>query len=317
MAPRGISVIIPTKDRPQDLARCLDSILNQTLLPDEIVVVDASDSQELNSNTVARVNEKVKTIYLHTAAGVNYQRNIGIEASSGDILFFFDDDVALEKDFINEIVKIFDRDQEGKVAGVCGDIITPEIKSRHGWLVNSMLAAYYALTKVIAIVFLLSKVGSGKFRASGFPTYVYGASEVKTVECLPTGLTAYRKEIFAEFKFDENIRYMTDDDFSYRVSRKYENIFTPYAKLTHYWSPAGRASSYQRRKVFIENSYYLFKKNLPQTFKHKLAFYWALIGLCLSAILRTIVARDIEVLKGLIAGLASIKTQRGAKINSK
>lgn len=306
MAFQEISVIIPTKDRPRDLARCLESILNQTLLPDEIIIVDASDTEDLNSNTIARVKEKVKTIHFHTAAGVAYQLNIGIEASSGDIIFFFDDDVALEKDFVKEIVDIFDNDQERKVAGVCGDIITPKTKSRHGWLVNSMLAAYYGLIKVIANVFLLTKVGSGRFRASGCSTYAYGASEVKRVECLPTGLTAYRKEVFAEFQFDENVQYMVDDDLPYQVSRKSENIFTPYAKAIHYTSPMGRASSYQRRKAFLEDSYYLFKKNLPQTLNHKLAFYWSIIGLCVSGALQTVVARDVGVLKGLIAGLVSI-----------
>lgn len=308
MNSRRISVIIPTKDRPEDLSKCLDSILLQTLLPDEIVIVDGSGTNEFDSNIIARVNEKVKTIYLHTTAGLTHQKNVGVRASSGDILFFLDDDVVLEKDFIKEIEDIFDQDPEGKVAGVCGNIITP--KEKDGWSVRYILiGAIQALNRLIATVFLLSKKGNGKFRASGFATYVYGAKEVKSIEFLPGGLTAYRREVFAEFEFDENLNgycYMEDDDFSYRVSRKYKNVYTPYAKLFHNASSTARTNTATREKMLIENSYYLFKKNIPQTPKHKLAYYWAVIGLCLSAILNSITGRNIGLLKGFIAGLASI-----------
>ena len=35
-----ISAIIPTYNRPQDLANCIQSILNQSVKPDEIIVID-------------------------------------------------------------------------------------------------------------------------------------------------------------------------------------------------------------------------------------------------------------------------------------
>ena len=309
-----ISIIIPTKDRPQDLARCLESILNQTLLPDEIIIVDASDAQELNSNIIARVNEKAKTIHLHTAAGLTHQKNAGVKASSGDILFFLDDDILPEKDFVKEIVDVFNHDKEGKVAGVGGRIISPEIKARRGRLsVNPVSAAYYLLVRAIHIVFLLGVKGDGKFRASGLGTHPYGASEVKRVENVRGGAGAYRKKIFTEFSFDENLHgycLMEDADFSYRVSRKYVNIYTPHAKLIHNYSPVARDSRYQIEKMRVENLYYLFKKNLPQTLKHKLTFYWAVIGLCVRGTLQTVVARNMGILKGLLAGLINILMRR-------
>lgn len=312
MSSRRISVIIPTKDRPEDASKCLDSILIQTLLPDEIIIVDGSSTNEFDSNIITRANEKIKTIYLHTTAGLTHQKNAGVRASSGDILFFLDDDVVLEKDFIKEILNVFAQDPNEKVAGVCGDIITP--KEQNGWSARHMLIeAIQTLNKSIATIFLLSKNGNGKFRASGFPTDVYGAKEIKNVEFLPGGLTAYRRKIFAEFEFDENLSgycYMEDDDFSYRVSRRYKNVFTPYAKLFHNVSPVARADTAAREKMLIENSYYLFKKNIPQTLKHKFAFYWAITGLCLSAILITITGRNMGLLKGFIAGLASITVRK-------
>ena len=42
-----ISIVIPTKNRFQDLIKCIESIEVQTLLPDEIVIVDSSDTAKL------------------------------------------------------------------------------------------------------------------------------------------------------------------------------------------------------------------------------------------------------------------------------
>ena len=40
-----ISVIIPTKNRKDDVIACITSIFFQTIIPNEIIVVDSSDSE--------------------------------------------------------------------------------------------------------------------------------------------------------------------------------------------------------------------------------------------------------------------------------
>lgn len=114
-----ISVVLATKNRFHDIIKCIESILVQTLLPDEIVIVDASDTQELNSKIKKSESEKIKIIYIHTKAGMTYQWNIGVKNSCGDIIFIFDDDTILKKDFVN----VFENDKERKIGGVCGDVI--------------------------------------------------------------------------------------------------------------------------------------------------------------------------------------------------
>lgn len=300
MGSRKISVIIPTKNRPQDVVRCLESILNQTLLPDEIIIVDAGDTDELNSKVERYSSEKIKII--HVGPGLTYGRNVGVEASSGDILFFLDDDVVLEKDYVREMVKIFDGDSEKKIAGVCGKEVSPPQKPPARPVLAKVL---HGLNEIITTVFLLSMNGDGRFRASGFPYYTHSINEIKRVEFIHGHLAAYRREIFAKFKFDEKLQGTSlceDDDFSYRVSRHYVNMFTPHAKLIHYYSPVGR-NKRQRVKVTLENRYYLFKKNFPQTFKYKFGFWWAVIGLFVMAM----IGRDKEVLKGLLDGLINMK----------
>jgi GT2 family glycosyltransferase len=302
-----ISVLIPTKNRFDDIIKCIESILVQTLLPDEIVIVDASDTEELNEEIKEFKSEKTKFVYVHTKPGVCYQRNIGIERSFGDIVFFLDDDTILEKNFIKEIVNIFENDKKREVGGVCGDIINIENQNR-----SVMYPIKRATSSILATIFFLNKIGKGKFQLSGFPTYPFETNEMVQVECLPSGLTAFRREVLNEFAWDERIYYMTDDDFSYRVSRKYKNVYTPYARLIHNVSPAGREKAYLRRKLFIESYCRHFKKNLPQDFKHKFAFYMAIIGLFMMEILGMVIhLRNADGLRGLKEGLLDIKGKRG------
>lgn len=310
-----ISVVIATKNRLQDIIKCIESIFIQILLPDEIVIVDSSDTQELNTRIKEFKSGITKIIYVHTKPGVNYQRNIGIEKSSGDIVFFLDDDTILEKDFLKEIVNVFENDKENKIGGVQGDIISIK-KNQSRSIIRSILGAISGtIHAILANIFFLDKIGSGKFRLSGFPTYRYGTNKMVYVECIPSGLTAFRREVLNEFAWDENIYYMTDDDFSYRVSRKYKNVYTPYARLIHNTSPTAREKAYLRRKLFIESYYRHFKKNLPQTFKHKFAFYMAITGLFMMEILGMIVPRrNADGLRGLKDGLLEIRGKRWIKL---
>lgn len=305
-----ISVIIPTKNRFHDIIKCIESILVQTLLPDEIVIVDSSNTQELKSKIEEFKSEKTEIIYVHTKPGVNYQRNIGIERSWGDIVFILDDDTILEKNYIKDIVNVFENDKENKIGGVQGDIIN--IKKKQSC--SFVYSIKRAISTVLATLFFLDKIGNGKgkFRLSGFPTYPFGTNKMAHVECLSTCVSAYRREVLNEFTFDENIYYMTDDDFSYRVSRKYKNVYTPYARLIHNVSPAGREKAYLRRKLFIESYCRHFRKNLPQTFKHKFAYYMAIIGLFMMEIIGMVVHRkNADGLRGLKDGLLDVKRRKG------
>nr|WP_319375364.1 glycosyltransferase family 2 protein [uncultured Methanoregula sp.] len=278
-----VSAIIPTKNRYSDLVACVRSLLFQTMKPDEIIVVDASDTGGLEEVLDTTFGNNPVIRYIHSRPGLTLQRNIGVQAAGGDILLFFDDDVVLEKNFVAEISRVFESDTGKLIGGVYGNIVpsfeSGEEKKCAGGKSSLLLFAY----SLFASVFFLSKVRKdGKFQPTGFPTYPYGSDVITTVECVPGGLTGYRREVFQEFSFDENLTgygYMEDDDFSYRVSRKYKNVYTPHARVIHNESPAARDRRYASRKMMIMNYYYLFVKNIPQDFFHRAVFWWSVLGL--------------------------------------
>ena len=80
-----ISVIIPTKNRTQDVIRCLESLSIQTILPDEVVIVDSSEIEELKS--VLHSFDDLNIKYIHDIeASLTRAENIGVENSIGDII---------------------------------------------------------------------------------------------------------------------------------------------------------------------------------------------------------------------------------------
>jgi glycosyltransferase involved in cell wall biosynthesis len=89
-APCKISVIIPTYNCAAYLGRAIDSVMNQTCPPHEIIVVD-DGSQDNTRDIVQRYGLKVTYLYQNNA-GANEARNAGVSLSSGDWLAFLDAD---------------------------------------------------------------------------------------------------------------------------------------------------------------------------------------------------------------------------------
>ncbi len=89
-----ISVIIPTYNRAGHLERALESVLAQSRLPAEIIVVDDGSTDDTRAFVADyRRHSEPKIAYLHQAnRGPAAARNRGIEAARGSYLAFLDSD---------------------------------------------------------------------------------------------------------------------------------------------------------------------------------------------------------------------------------
>lgn len=305
-----ISVIIPTKDRTQDIVRCLESIAIQTMSPDEVIIVDSSDTDELKSALDSFENLNIKYVHIEVAkkfkGSQQIAMNVGLDNSNGDILIFLDDDVILDKEYIKNIVRVFENDAEGKVGGVTGEVVMEE---RQISPIKRFIIFCY---QPIPLIFFLPRNGNGRFQLSGFPTVIKSGS-VKgdtNIEYLYGCNIAFRKDVIAEFRFDENLNihgccFGDDDDTAYRISREYQNVYTPFAKVVHNMSPV-RANKYKKNRLMIRNHYYLFKKNLPQDFTHKFAFWWSVVGLFGRETIIGVMKRNSSGVRGLVSGMREV-----------
>ena len=94
-----VSVILPIYGVEKYLARCMDSVLNQTLRDIEIILVDdeSPDNCPKMCDSYATQDERVKVIHKKNG-GLGYARNSGIEAATGEYIAFLDSDDFVELD---------------------------------------------------------------------------------------------------------------------------------------------------------------------------------------------------------------------------
>src|SRR5947209_2692133 len=92
-----LSAVIATRDRAHSLLRTLNSLLEQGLLPAELIVVDASENgstKTVLSEFEARVGANTSDRWIAAdIAGAAPQRNQGVALSKQPFIWFFDDDI--------------------------------------------------------------------------------------------------------------------------------------------------------------------------------------------------------------------------------
>ena len=85
----SISVIIPVFNGEEFLERAIQSVLDQDLQPDELIVVDDGSTDQTAS--IARRYPKIKYIY-QANQGPPAARNHGLEKAKGELIAFLDAD---------------------------------------------------------------------------------------------------------------------------------------------------------------------------------------------------------------------------------
>ena len=303
-----VSVVIPTYYRMKDVDECLDSIIVQTKLPKEVLVIDnAKDSETENlikekKNEFKKRNVILEYIRNERENSLAIAQNIGIENATGDIVLILDSDVILDKNYIREILKVYKENPEAM--GVQG-LIRNDKKEKK--FVDRLIGIFNRL-------FYIHVDKKNEFRLLPslgvlFPSFV---DEVINCEWLSGANNSYKKEILEIFKFDENLKKYSwgeDQDTSYRIFKKYPNslFMTPYAKLIHKVSKEGRISN--QEIIYMEQIYYLylFYKNINQNLKNKLIYLWSSVG-------RVIFRMVFLVLKPSKSKLTEIKYVFGAPI---
>lgn len=115
-----VSVIVATRDRPELIERCLQSLLALQYPVYEIIIVDNAPTTNV---TAALVQQSYADIPLvryvrEDSPGLSWARNCGTRAARGEIVAFTDDDVVVDPYWLAELVRAFD--SAGDVACVTG-----------------------------------------------------------------------------------------------------------------------------------------------------------------------------------------------------
>jgi glycosyltransferase involved in cell wall biosynthesis len=216
-----VSVVICTRDRPEQLARCLQALQNSSLRPREIVVVDNAPTSNDTNLLVSQIPE-VKYI-LEPRPGLDIARNTGIRHTTSEIIAFTDDDVAIHPDWIARIQQSF---HDSQVMAVTGLIIAGELETEAQFLFEK----YWSFNRGYRVLYY-DKEYFDQHKPWGVPAWCVGAG----------ANMAFRRQIFDLVgDFDERLDVGAagcsgDSEFWYRVlAEGYTCRYEPTAVVFHY-----------------------------------------------------------------------------------
>ena len=302
------SVIIPTYNRPQDLKNCLESIVEQSRLPDEVIVIDDGDldgmpcRKELEQKGIQCVFKK------KSQKGLTRSRNLGVKIARGDIIIFFDDDVVLMPNYIQEIVKTYENGSDKDLGGVGG----VEINLKRPDFLNYIEFLYN-------IMFLISPLQPGRITSSGFSEQglterVNPLKKIGKADTLSGSVFSFHKKVFSQFSFSEDYTHNycqgEDKDFSVRVSRNFNLYIQPAAQLHHYRSPIERVSKYRRGRDVVLSAYRLFSRYVRRNKYEMMLFYYSFFGVFFKFTIRFLLTGkkgELERIKGFLNAFQVIR----------
>ncbi len=116
-----VSVVIPAKNRAKMIVKCLNSVLNQTVKADEIIVVDDNSTDDTKEVVHSYSKYGVKYIPLENKTGAQAARNLGIISATGDYIAFQDSDDEWFDYKLEEQIKVIKTYKSQKFLFIHGD----------------------------------------------------------------------------------------------------------------------------------------------------------------------------------------------------
>lgn len=100
-----VSVIIPVYNTEKYLPKCLDSVCNQTLKDIEIICVNdcSTDNSPEILQEYAKKDNRIKIVNRERNGGISAARNLGLDAATGEYIYFIDSDDWIDLDYIEKM----------------------------------------------------------------------------------------------------------------------------------------------------------------------------------------------------------------------
>lgn len=155
MTETTVSVVIPSYNNARFLRQAVESALDQTVCPLEVIVVDDGSSDDTD-RVLAPVIARIRLIRQENA-GVSAARNVGIRFARGKLIAFLDADDVWVANKLERQIRVFDQDpsvglthcglievdvemkpRRERVAGHEGDDVAERMLYGHGDLLHGL-----------------------------------------------------------------------------------------------------------------------------------------------------------------------------------
>ena len=113
-----VSIIVPVYNTEPFLSRCLDSILCQSFTDFELLLIDdgSTDGSGAICDDYAERDSRIRVFHKENG-GVSSARNLGIDNSKGEWLYFADSDDELLPNGLQTLVNCIDEDVDVVMGG--------------------------------------------------------------------------------------------------------------------------------------------------------------------------------------------------------
>lgn len=259
-----LAFVVPTKDRPVQIANLLESLACQTQRCARVVVVDGGKSID---HVIESFRGRLAIDYVCCPVpGQIKQRNMGIGmlGTKYKLVGFLDDDLVLEPDALGRMIEYWNQ-VEGDAAGVGFNIVNVP-PFRH--------------SRILGLLFMSSKK-PGSILKSGYNVSVGNILTNARTQWLGGGYTVWRSDILKQFPQDSlNTRWAIGEDlrFSYPIGKQYPLYVCACARVRHEHvydqAPAGKVHLYRGRKSAISQFYFV---QLHEKDFSRIACLWMLL----------------------------------------
>ncbi|NGM85036.1 glycosyltransferase family 2 protein [Paenibacillus sp. 7124] len=250
-----LSVAICTRNRHEDMRKCLISIFGQQGIAGsaiEILIIDDGDTEEAWLEEVRKEMPSNMELSYHKKkreeAGLLRSRIYATHASRSETLLFLDDDVELEPDYLAVLLETFKRYPDAVGVGGVDQSFSCSLKGRLLMLISGR-----------------SRFAPGKLSYSGFASSMNLWNRQKKIfrtEFLHGCNMCFRKSALRDVEPVEWLNgYSLGEDLylSYLASLYGPMVINPGLKLIHHGSPASRDKEELVAYTKVINHYELLK----------------------------------------------------------
>ncbi len=259
-----VSVIVPTHNRPDSLARAVGAILDQAIMPYELVIVNDGEQDIPPEICDKAARAGVKYVYERRGTpSLPASRNCGLTAAGGDIILFLEDDVIIPREFISTLTQLYQADTAGIVGGIGGKVV--EEASTGKRLFDAISAA----------------LGQGRWsprrmaaRYIELPASLRG--KLVPARRLSGGLSSFRRSVTGQMQFEESFAGYAigeDREFSFRAGQRFALYVAPQLTAVHERAPGGRPDMKQLGRAYVANSLHIARSSVEPG-----AGKWLLVG---------------------------------------
>ena len=270
------SLIVCTYKRPLPLLSLLNSVKQQTLYPNEILIIDGSTNLDSEQIIKENVFENLKYYRVNdNNRGLTKQRNYGVNlvGASIDVVCFLDDDIILTNTYFEELIATYKTHDAIAVGGyIINEVEWKKTSSKvvskmfyyDGWMRSEPLRF-----KIRKVLHLLPDAQPGflsSFSHGRSVSFLPPSGNVYEVEQFMGGVSSYKKSVFKAIKFSnyfEGYGLYEDADFCIRLAKMGKLYLNTNAKLNHYHDDSGRPNKFKYGKMVIRNGWYVWRVKYP------------------------------------------------------